>query len=70
MTTVKGFKFAHTLLSKMAKIKVLMSDKKLESSRSNVQLNSNRMLTGHSRNGIQHYFEMKHTSSNQTMIFS
>jgi hypothetical protein len=47
MTTAKEFKFVQTLLSTMAKIKVLMSDKKIESSRSNVQLNSTRMLTGH-----------------------
>jgi hypothetical protein len=47
MTTAKEFKFAHTLLSTMAKIRVLMSDKKIKSSRSNVQLNSTRMLTGH-----------------------
>jgi hypothetical protein len=47
MTTEKEFEFAHTLLSTMAKIRVLMSDKKLESSRSNVQLNSTIMLTGH-----------------------
>ncbi len=47
MTTVKEIKFAHTLLSTMAKIRVLMSDKKTESLRFNVQLNSTRMLTGH-----------------------
>jgi hypothetical protein len=28
MTTAKEFEFAHTLLSTMAKIRVLMSDKK------------------------------------------
>jgi hypothetical protein len=47
MTTGKEFKFAHTLLSTMAKIRVVMSEKKLESLRSNVQLNSTRMQTGH-----------------------
>jgi hypothetical protein len=47
MTTAKEFEFAHTLLSTMAKIRVVMSEKKLESSRSNVQLNSTRTQTGH-----------------------
>ncbi len=47
MTTAKEFEFAHTLLSTIAKIRVLMSDRKIESLRSNVQLNSTRMLTGH-----------------------
>jgi hypothetical protein len=30
MTTAKEFEFAHTLLSTMAKIRVLMSDKKMK----------------------------------------
>ncbi len=47
MTTAKEFKFAHSLFSTMAKIRALMSDKQIESSRSNVQLNSTRTLTGH-----------------------
>jgi hypothetical protein len=47
MTTAKEFEFAHSLLSTMAKNRILMSDKKIESLRSNVQLNSTRRLTGH-----------------------
>ncbi len=47
ITTAKEFEFAHTLLSTIAKITVLMSDKKIESSRSNVQINSTRTLPGH-----------------------
>jgi hypothetical protein len=64
MTTANEFEFAHTLCSKMAQIKVTKVDKKIDSLKFNVQLNTTRTLKGHCRNSIRHYFEMKHTCSN------